>query len=244
MRKLNFLLTLLCMMSFGAIVAQSTYVLKGNPVSVKDPPSGLTYVMEKLDTSKVSFIATIRVKGAEGRATLQELYYTLRREANEVGANGLKKINYSERNNTLDGDFYFLSDTVLKENRDLMESNCVYVFGRERVSNKKLSFFLNDKKITLKGGEYFKYVIPEGQEIKIRSNTLFVSNFNKKWKAGGPPTFISLSGATLADPRPGAPATLTINTGGLTLIEYGLGYLLTQVLKPISSETSVAEKKE
>ncbi len=201
--------------------------------TTKNKPQELYFIDDKLDTSKFHYITKILVKGAEGRATIQELYYNLRKKALDAGGNGYKKPIYNVTNNTLQAEVYSLTESGLHENIAFEERNCIYVFGRERSTNKKRTFYVNEEKKQLKGGEYYKSIIPEGKNVKISKGGPFNSPLTINWKPEAAATYIALSGAQIIDPQYSGSNNLTISPGSMMLIGQGLGRLYMRILKPM-----------
>jgi hypothetical protein len=206
---------------------------KKKPEASKDKPQGLYFIHDKLDTSKYRYITRILIKGAEGRATIQELYYNLRKKALDAGGNGYKKPVYNVANNTLQAEVYSLTESGLHENIAFEEPNSIYIFGRERSTNKKLTFYVNEEKKQLKGGTYYKYIIPEEKNVQISKGGPFNSPKIINWKPGGATTYIALSGVQIIDPQISGPNNLAISPGNMMLIEQGLGQLYMRLLKPM-----------
>jgi hypothetical protein len=229
-----FILVLLLQIGFAK--GQTTHILKGKASDKKLEGAGLYFIHNETDSSGVNYVATLQVNGAEGRATMGDLYHTLKRKANQMGANGFNKIIYNETNNTLQSDVYFLTDSALKNNSKFEASNKVYVFGRVRPSNKKLKFIFNDQPVAIRGGEYFSYEIPEGQEVTLSKGGAR-SGAKIKWKESSPAVYFSVSGFDIADnavPAYNNSSTLAFTTGGLSSVDSGFGHVLLQYLKPMA----------
>ena len=202
-------------------------------VASKDGSQQFYFINDKTDSSSFRFIRRIHVKGAEGRATIQELYYNLRQKAMDAGANGYKKPFYHEANNTLQAEVFLISENGIKENLLNEDLNTIYIFGRERSPNKKLAFYINEVKFELRGGHYFKSVLAEGTNIKVRKGGITGSTMNITWKQQAPATYIALSGIQLVDPQYSGPNTLAVSPGNMMVIEQGLGRLYLRLLKPM-----------
>ena len=199
---------------------------------------GFYFIEEKLELSKSDYVAPVKIKGAEGRATIKELYYGLKKKANQAGGNAFKKAYLNKRDNTLQADVYHLNDSSLNKNISLGETNCIYFFGREMDTRKTLTIKLNGDEIAIRGGEYYKYIIPEGEEAIIIQKVMLNLNseLRVRWREGGAATYVSLTGVQLADPQVGDDR-LVLNSRNICFIDSGLGQLLKQQLKPMTTET-------
>jgi hypothetical protein len=149
------------------VSGQKVQVLKGAVRWTKDQVDGFYFIGEKPDSSELIYVATLKAAGIEYGVSIQELYFSLKRKANSMGANGFKNVVYNEPNGTLQSDVYFLTDTVVKETVAFQHANNIFIFGRIKSSKKAHSFTLNGEKKAIQGGNYYRHVIQEGQEVKI-----------------------------------------------------------------------------
>ena len=130
-------ITILFSLFFGLIVTckgQKIQVIRlVQGVSPTEKIEVFDLIEKEVDTTRIQYIATLRSVGADKNATIQELYYALKRKSNFFGANGFRILEYNASKGTLLADVYYLTDTLFKENLSYHEKNFIYIFCREKV---------------------------------------------------------------------------------------------------------------
>lgn len=208
--------------------------------NLKNLPEGKMYAFLEpgTDTSKVQFVATIRAKDKNRKSNIESLYFEIRKQANELGANCYRIKSFKrggEKDETiLVLDCYFASDSLLKINTANHEKNVVFIFGSEREDDDPVSFKLNGETIDIKAGTYYKIVLKEGVEVKVSKGGFSGAAMWLNWEKDKQPSFYALSGFGLngAGFQPPGGIGVSFNTGRINRIgNISLGLLFTQLLK-------------
>jgi len=80
-------------------------------------------------------------------------------------------------------------------------------------------------------GTYMKWVLKEGEELKLNKGGVTGETMWLNYKQDKPADFVTITGFGLNGPMPFGATSLSFNTGRFTFIDRNLGHLLTQVLK-------------
>ncbi len=233
-------ITILFSLVFGLVITckgQKIQVIRLEQcVSPTEKIEVFDLIEKEVDTTRIQYIATLRSVGADKNATIQELYYALKRKSNFFGANGFRILEYNASKGTLLADVYYLTDTLFKENLSYHEKNFIYIFCREKVSDKKYNFKINGEKKFIHGGEYFR--MANLMSTKINKGGVLGATVWIEENQGRPSTFLAMDGFKIFDPMASSPrynnsSAIAISTGGLSYIEGGLGRILLRYLKPV-----------
>lgn len=210
------------------------------------PESKIFAFLEPIvNTGQIELVATIQAKYKGKDSVMEKLYFAIRKRATAMGATCYKVRSFTQsatgKETVLVLDCYYAGETVMKFNTDNHELNTIFIFGKESPEGKSVTFRLNGESHEIEGGTYFKYVMKEGEEVKISKGGFTGSALTINWKPEQQPLFYTLSGFGLSDANPppmvhssGMAPTMgvSITTGEIhSITNISLGLLMTQLLK-------------
>jgi len=221
------------------LFSQTVEIIQSNDYTTEKPGNDFAYIVDKVDTSRLQFVARYKSLGKGKESSVQYLYYSILHSAKAKGANSFKLLNYYV-NEKMDEaylilDTYFSVDSILSENYNLSEKNVVYIFGGKiERGNNVYSFKVNNEKKQLSSGFYCKLNINEGEEIKINKGGITGESRIIKGTKNKGAVFISLGGFGLdgASSSWGTGSVL-ISTGRIEKLDSDFGLVLTSILKPM-----------
>jgi len=200
------------------------------------------YIPAAMETGSFRYVRTLQGSLKYGEE-IYSLYKILRTEAKKLGANCYKLRSFVRNDTTkmmtLTMAVFFadeLQRIIISNNQ---ETNCLFLFSDDMFNNKKTSFELNDSNITVASGCYYKYVIQQNEEIKVRKGGFVGDKFKTKWEIDGPSRFLTVEGFKMSSlplvpiVAPGivlVPLPVGASTGKLRELDYNFGFLLTQIL--------------
>ena len=215
--------------------AQQVEIIKQS--SFNPPATGryFNFIEPSSDSTAFTFVATIRVTDENGKYGFGKLYSKLKEKAMSLGANAFKLNNYTRADSVnaeaLTLDTYFATYGRIIENAKNHPMNTVYIFGNPDKSGKDVSFRLNNKKMEVKGGTYYKYEIPQEKEAKISKGGLTGATLWITWKENKPASFLTLTGFGLGNVQPPVGQVgISFGTGRINRMDENMGYLLISLL--------------
>jgi hypothetical protein len=246
LKKLLILLTIIPTLNS---YSQEVVILK--KADLKNLPVSKTfaYIEPTIDTSQTKFVATILAKDDYRNTSIESLYFEILKQANKLGANCFKLKSFSRDTlkfsvnhlTVLTLDCYYISDTALFRNTSNHEKNVVYFFGKEKKTDKPISFYINGEKKEIKSGTYYKIALEEGNELNVtKGGVIGGTKLWLKWASDKQPAFYTLSGFGVSasnDPS-FSPNNGYYNGGGISfktgsisqITNINLGLLLVQIL--------------
>ena len=131
------------------------------------------------DTSKINFIAQIKISDSENYTIHSNWHTLLKAKAKILGANLYYVENYSESETGSVAiiKLFFSSVKFVKENKEKANKNAIYVFNFSRLSNDTASFYLNQNKINFDPKKYYKVIT---EPFKLYKLSLHQKNSRKK----------------------------------------------------------------
>lgn len=194
------------------------------------------FIESTTDTTDIKFIATIKASGKGKKGDLDLLFYKIRAKAMELGANAFKLSSYtamdSLKKTVLTLDTYYGTDSALISNLKNREKNVVYIFGALEKSDKTYLFKVDNEKVEMKSGTFYKVQNKAGQEVKISKGGFTGATVWIKGKEDRPATFLTLTGFGLGGGTvPAGQIGMTFNTGRINYVDGNLGCLIVLLLK-------------
>ncbi|MEP7264028.1 MAG: hypothetical protein ABI772_06010 [Bacteroidota bacterium] len=180
-------------------------------------------------------MATLQVKAKNRKPVIGTMYFAIREEAKKLGANCFI-INYyvwDTLNNVsiLVLDSYYASDSILTINAIGHETNAVYIFGKEGMDEKTISFTVKGEKMEIKSGTFLKYALTEKDDFYISKGGFAGESIRIMWGSNMPPAFYTLSGFGV-DEMMLFNDRIAFHSGKINqLSNISLGLLLTHLLK-------------
>lgn len=220
-----------CFLSFS-----QTEIIRKSDKQFSVPGNDFAFIEAATDTNTLEFVATFKavVKIDEGT---QAAYFSIQEQAIKMGANSfrLNTHNRNDSTNTLKLilDTYYGSDSAKMINFGHHEETAVIIFGDEDPNGDKIhSLKVNGKKKEFKSGTYFKYVLKEGEEVKINKGGISGMTMWFNYKKGSKATHLTMTGLGLGGgPVPGDVVGIAVNTGRFRHVPGDLGCLLKTILK-------------
>lgn len=198
-----------------------------------------TFLDEKTNSDSAQFLAKIKSTGKTDMVT--NLYEVIKTEAQRIGANSFKFIDYSKidnENSQLTFDIFRVDDDVLQENFNNLEKNKVYVFGSDDlIKSKKISFKIDNNKYEIGSGEFMEFQSTIGKELKISKGGITGMTIWIKSKEDKPSSFLNFSGFGLvgAEFNPYSNGVgVGFTTGRINKFDPNLGFILTKIFKRLN----------
>ncbi len=242
--KNNLLYLLFFLLPFYGF-AQSVEILEKSDVKDLKKQKDFDYLHVKDDTTKMFiFVGTIK---ASGNYNIARLYESIMLEANKLGANCFRLVDYNEesKKSSLTLNVYFASTLVLVENELFKERNVVYIFGNDKDDDGKTSFKLNGKKAEVGNKEYLRIENPSGNQVKVSKGGFTGASVQITGESNKSATYLTLSGLGVAPSGGyysggysgsgvaygGVGAGISISTGKINYMNPGLANILLQIWK-------------
>ncbi|MDP1801571.1 MAG: hypothetical protein Q8L81_09475 [Bacteroidota bacterium] len=120
----------------------------------------MQYIEDVSDTSKLQFVATVKISGEHHNALLEQWYNLIKAKAKTLGANLYFIENFHEDENTsaIMVKMYFTGVNYMKENKKKNDKNRIFVFNQSHSKNDTAYFYLNQKRIEFDSKKYFSIV--------------------------------------------------------------------------------------
>lgn len=140
---------------------------------------------------------------ASGKNNIAELFASIQQEANKLGANCFKVVQYlnddaTSKQSSLTLKTFFAQQSILLKNDEYNESNVIYIFGKDKKGDGKTSFKLNNTKYSVENRTYFRYENEAFQEVEISKGGLFGTSLSIFGNTNQPAVFLTLSGLGVA----------------------------------------------
>ena len=228
---LTFMLLSTCFFSFS-----QTEIIRKSDKQFPVPGNDFAFIEAATDTNTLEFVATFKsdVKASEG---IQAAYFSIQEQAGKIGANTFRLNHYSRNDSsntlTLILDTYYGSDSAKMVNFNHHEETAFIIFGDENPNGEKTySFKVNGKKKEFKSGTYFKYILKEGEQVKINKGGISGMSIWFNYEKGSKATHLTMTGLGLGGgPVPGDVVGIAVNTGRFRHVPGDLGCLLKNILK-------------
>jgi hypothetical protein len=235
--KFNYIL--LFMINTVSALSQNVRIIRKGDFREFPQSTVFTFLEPIVNTGQIEFVATIEARSKEKSGTIEKLYNAIRKRAIAMGATCYKLNSFSRpdslKETILVLDCYYAGETVMKFNASNQSLNSIFIIGNENPADRPMSFQVNGDPQEVKAGYYFKYVMKEGEEVKINKGGFTGSSVVVKWKPEQQPMFFTLSGFGLNSINPsasGAGASVMFNTGKIhRIMNVSVGLLITQMLK-------------
>ena len=241
MRKFLFIFNclILFLLVYGTSFSQNVRIISKGDSREFPQSTVFTFLEPIVNTGQIEFVATIEARSKEKSGTIEKLYTAIRKRAIAMGATCYKLNSFSRpdslKETILVLDCYYAGETVMKFNASNQSLNSIFIIGNENPEDRPISFQLNGDPQEVKAGYYFKYVMKEGEEVKINKGGFTGSSVVVKWKPEQQPMFFTLSGFGVNSINPsatGAGANVMFNTGKIhRIMNVCVGLLITQMLK-------------
>lgn len=233
-------LTLFALITFIQLVfAQKAVVLRKSEKQFEPQTQYFVWIDPSTDTNNFAFVASIKCTHKGINAPVSELYEEIADKANSLGANAyrLNKFVYDTVAllTSLSLDTYVGNDSILKANYEAHQTNVVYIIGGDVLSDSSSTRFkLDGQKLSLKGGTFKRLVLSPEHSIRFSKGGLFGVSGSFTWRENKVAQFYSFSGFGVsgAGYNPAGGIGVAFSTGKIHPVDYNLGWLLIQVLKP------------
>ena len=196
-------------------------------------PDAFDYIDHQYDVQKEDYIASLSgyiVTYEE--ETLINLFNSLWKKANDLGANSYRIEKVRNENDTIEVKLsvYNLSDRHIEDVLALYPHNMVYVFGDIHNDQRARKIRFNDEKLVLHPMEFIAYQNKVGQEATLNVGGILGAKIWIQGKENRLPVYLSLSGYEV---RPDVSIGLgvSINTGRIYPVDMNFGQFLINVLK-------------
>ncbi len=158
---------LFCLLSFKLFYGQKVEILNKSGFQHNYAIKDFDYIEDVNDTSKLNYIATLRIIGEANHYTGTVVRWAVKfqEKANKMGANAFCLQTYTEKDSIgiLIVNVYFAGDYYLKANKLKANKNNIYLFGPSTHPQDSADFYLNGTKKMFSSNKSF--------EIKVSLNT-------------------------------------------------------------------------
>lgn len=221
------------------VVAQVVEVVSRGDVQLKAiaKDKASMFIHPKTDTTQFQYVATYTSKVTDTFFGMVDLFFSIKERARKDGANCFKinSIVYdSLKRPALTMDTYFGPGAAVAANSANYEKNAVYIFGSGRSNNDSFSLKINNETQTFHLATYLKYVLKEGEELKIGKGGFTGARARLRYEQNKAPLYLMVfGGARLGGGPLPAPASvgLSLNTGQIKEMTDDYGQFLVQVFK-------------
>jgi len=142
---------LLCLFSCKVVFGQKVDILKQSGFQHEYLVKTMDYIEDTRDTSKLKYIATLRIKGNTYHypANVIRWLIPLQTSAKKMGADAFCLNEYSEKDSiaTLTINVYFAGVNALKANKQKAIKNTICLFSEMDIPKDSAYFFLNKSKV-------------------------------------------------------------------------------------------------
>jgi hypothetical protein len=235
----NTLIIFVSLCIFYAGFAQKAMVTRQSAKQFEPESKYFVWIDPQTDTTNFEFVASIQYTHNGINAPISELYEAVADKANSMGANAYRLNEFVfdtvKLVTSLTLDTYYAIDSILKINYETHQTNEVYIIGGDVLSDSSSTRFkLGGQKISLKDGTFMRIRLSPGQVVSFNKGGFFGVSGSFRWKENKPAQFYSFSGFGVAGAgyNPAGGIGVTFSTGKIIPVDYNLGWLLIQVLKP------------
>jgi hypothetical protein len=141
---------LLCLLSFKLFYSQEVEILNKSGFEHNYAIKNIEYIEDIKDTSKLKYIATLRIIGKARHYTGTVVRWAVKFQetAKKMGADAFCLQEYIEKDSigTLIVNVYFAGDYYLKANKLKADKNNIYLFGTSTHPKDSADFYLNGSK--------------------------------------------------------------------------------------------------
>lgn len=208
--------------------------LKLKPIEAASPS---VFIHPKTDTTSLQFVAAYKATGKDSITTPGDLFLLIKKEARMLGANffKLKSFIYDSVNRPcIYIDAYFGSKAMITTDNSNYETNTVFIFCPEKISNDTFSLKINNKTKAFNVETYLKFTLKEGEELQISKGGFTGAKVRLKYKKDKPPIYLMVMGFGLGRgplPPPGTIIGAAFNTGEIRELNDDYGQFLVQILQ-------------
>jgi len=149
------------------------------------------YIEEAADTSKLKYIATLRIHEDNYPYIACNFIERFKVEGKELGANSYRLDSFEEKDSSITFTIkaYFAPEKFFTENKKKMSKDIIYVFSSLRRSWQTQSFFYNETPIIFPSLSYVRLTPKEGDYVRITAELPkalpgFSPSKGKKFKPG------------------------------------------------------------
>lgn len=195
------------------------------------------FIHPKTDPSQLQFVARYKGTGVDSFKTPGDLFLLIKKQAREDGANCFTLGSFfydSIKRPNIVIDAYYGSEAVVTANTSNYETNVVYIFSPEKTGHDSFSLKINDATRTFSTGTYLKFVLKEGEALKMSKGGFTGTRAQITYQKNKPPIYLMVFGGTRLGggplPPPGT-IGVTFSTGQINEMTDDYGQFLVQVLK-------------
>ena len=233
-----------CMICVLPLRGQDITVIEQNEeFAVSEKQKEFYYIEKDFPLTDERWIATM-----EGfctntkKSNLENLFYSFRKTANDMGANSFFVENFMNSTDTVfvTVSIFNLTEEELDKNYELFSCNKIYVFGDLTVSNSKTKMSksreikINKEKIKIYPLSYYEYQSDIGEKVDISIGGLFGSGYTRIGEAGKVSVYLLLGGGTV---KPGITPMggvgVLVSNGSLNSLSINFGQFLAEILRKI-----------
>jgi hypothetical protein len=137
------------------------------------------YIEDISDTSKLQFIASVKISGKHHDELLANWYNTIKAKAKTLGSNLYFIESYSEdeNNSEMIVKMYFTGVNYVRENKMKNNKNRIFIFNQDRSKNDTAQFYLNQKRIQFDPKKYYAIIT---EPYKLYNVTLTAKRSKKQ----------------------------------------------------------------
>jgi hypothetical protein len=220
-------------------IAQNVEVVSKSNVKLKSyaKDKASVFIHPKMDTSQLQFVATYKVSGNDSFAIPGDLFLLIKKQARKDGANffNLKSFNYdSLKRPFISIDTYYGSEASIETNSSSYEINVIYIFSPEKIGTDTFSLKINNMTKIFNTTTYLKFVLKEGEELKLSKGGFTGARAKLKYQKDKPPIYLMVFGGTHlggGQLPPLGTIGVTFNTGQIRDMTDDYGQFLVQILK-------------
>jgi hypothetical protein len=217
----------------NSFAQEITVVNKNNKVFKKlkaDTP--FHFVEPGVDTSQLTLLATLKVTPSENKS-VEAMYNKVSDHAKKMGANAFRLKDFDEITTTMIIEIFNATDKGVEQIASLSPTNVLYIFaGEKNEITEYYNFELNGAPKSIKNGTYYKHVLAEGEQVKLKKGTVSGTTLWIKWKPNQSPHYLSIHGFYNEPVVARTTVSQSFKPGKFLPIEQGLGKFLVAVLKP------------
>ncbi len=198
------------------------------------------------EIEKPTFVKNYVVHGARSES-VEKLYLEIKNKAKKDGANSFMLKNFtidSFGQKTLSLDTYLSTDSFFKINLSNREQNIVYIISDAFFSYDKYTFKVNDVRVEIQSGEYYKITLDSTKKTKVNKRGFMGATAYFEWEKNKTSKFYTISGLSIGDnvfvnPAPGGNGIgigVSVSTGKINLVNKFFGLLLLKIMKEHKAE--------
>jgi hypothetical protein len=221
---------------FSVCFSQSLEVLKQSTYKHDYFVTEMQYIEDVGDTSKLQFMATVKISGEHHNTLLEHWYNLIKAKAKTLGANLYFIENFSEDENTssITVKMYFTGVNYMHENKKKNNKNRIFIFNQSRAQNDTAYFYLNQKRIEFDAKKYYSIATEPYKLYNITLTTKRSKRQNHSFPKDAASVFYILpSGKKNVNDVTNTQSGINISIGKNKPIEvnYDLGRFLMEIYK-------------